>query len=324
MNSAFVNMLHQQQFISDEEQAALNKQNLQPVSLFADLHVVLYAGVLLLSTGLGILIYENIDNIGHGVVVAIIALLCTGCFYWCFTHSPGFSAAKTNAGNNFTDYILLLGCLLLLTLTGYLQYQYNLFGERWGLATFIPMILLFAAAYYFDHLGVLSIAITTLAAWAGITIAPTRIFKNDFGNDHLIFTGIALGLLLYVAGIASENKKFKTHFCFTYKNFAVHLLMISLLAGMFHYDNTSLIWIAAIAVVAAYLLKQSFKEKSFYFFVITSLYAYIALCYLTYLPLDYVQNDGGFYLYFMWIIGSGVGFIILLINMNRIMKTAKP
>ncbi|MDQ6764326.1 MAG: hypothetical protein M3015_17115 [Bacteroidota bacterium] len=63
------------------------------------------------------------------------------------------------------DYILLFGCLSLLTFVGYLQFEYNVFGNKWGLATFIPMVVLFMAAYYFDHLGVLILAIVNLAAW---------------------------------------------------------------------------------------------------------------------------------------------------------------
>jgi hypothetical protein len=76
------------------------------------------------------------------------------------------------------DYILLLGCLLLLILIAYLQFQYNVFGNRYGLATFIPMVLLFISAYYFDHIGVLTMAITNLAAWAGITSYATSYFKG--------------------------------------------------------------------------------------------------------------------------------------------------
>lgn len=323
MEAAYIDMLYQQQLISEEEQAALHQQNKQPLSLFADLHVLLYAGVLLLSTGLGILIYKNIDEIGHGVVVAIIALLCIGCYAWSFKHSPGFSAAKTSTENSFTDYILLLGSLLLLTLTGYLQFQYNLFGNRLGMATFIPMVLLFATAYYFDHLGVLSIAITTLAAWAGLTVAPTNILNNDFTQPHLIFTGVALGFVLYLAAIFSEKRKIKSHFCFTYKNFSVHILMISLLAGMFHFDSLSLVWMLALAIVSAFLIKQSLKEKSFYFFVIVSLYAYIALYYLVYIVLENINNELDFFLYCLWSVFSGVGLILLFINVNKLMKTEK-
>ncbi len=81
----------------------------------------------------------------------------------------------------------LTGCLLLLTFVGYIQFQYNVFGNRWGLAAFIPMVILFITAYYFDHLGVLIIAIANLATWIGITVTPLKILKeNDFNDPHII------------------------------------------------------------------------------------------------------------------------------------------
>jgi hypothetical protein len=67
---------------------------------------------------------------------------------------------KVEAPTPFFDYILLLGCLTFITLVGYSQVQFTIFGQRFGLAVFIPMIVLFFSAYYFDHLGVLSMAIT--------------------------------------------------------------------------------------------------------------------------------------------------------------------
>jgi hypothetical protein len=109
---------------------------------------------------------------------------------------------------------------LLLTFIGYLQYQYNVFGNRLGLAVFTPMVILFFAAYYFDHLGVLSIAITNLAAWLGITVTPAEILKdNNFNDARLIYTGIVLGAGLDVFSIVTKRKKIKEHFAFTYKNF---------------------------------------------------------------------------------------------------------
>ncbi|MBC8155920.1 MAG: DUF2157 domain-containing protein, partial [Bacteroidetes bacterium] len=51
-------------------------ERLKPFSLHWELRAMLYAGVLLLSGGLGLLIYENYDQIGHGILLGGIALLC--------------------------------------------------------------------------------------------------------------------------------------------------------------------------------------------------------------------------------------------------------
>ncbi|MBC7961215.1 MAG: DUF2157 domain-containing protein, partial [Vallitaleaceae bacterium] len=115
-------------------------------SLFWELKTLLYIGVSLLSTGLGILIYKNIDSIGHQVVLAAIASLCAGCFYWCNKHKMPFSYQRVESSGAFIDYILLLGTLSFLTFVGYLQVQYEVFGLHYGMATFIPMVVLFFIA----------------------------------------------------------------------------------------------------------------------------------------------------------------------------------
>lgn len=90
----------------------------------------------------------------------------------------------------------------LLIFLGYLQFEYDVFGDHSGSATFIPMVILFITAYYFDHPGVLSLAITNLGAWAGIAITPLSILRDgNFSDGHLIFTGVLLGVVLLAAGL---------------------------------------------------------------------------------------------------------------------------
>jgi predicted membrane protein DUF2157 len=321
MLPAYIEKLYIEQLITSEEYAALKKQHQQPVSLFTDLHVLLYAGILLLSTGTGILIYTNIDSIGHGVVVAIIALLCIACFIYCFKQSPGFSPLKQISINTLTDYILLLGCLLMLTLTAYLQYQYNLFGNHWALAVVVPMVLLFLSAYYFDHIGVLSLAITNLAAWAGLTVTPLNILKNnDFSNPHLFFTGIVLGTGLYFIAYVSARNNFKAHFGYTYRNFSIHLLYICLLAAMFYYEKTYFSWFLCIAGLTACICRFTLNIKWFYFFITAVLYCYIAVCYVIYNLVFLLGDEAGFYLYIIWFIISGIALIRAFIHYNKIIK----
>ena len=50
-------------------------------SVHWELRTILYLGILLLTSGLGILVYKNLDTIGHQVILIFIAALCTGCFF---------------------------------------------------------------------------------------------------------------------------------------------------------------------------------------------------------------------------------------------------
>jgi hypothetical protein len=287
-------------------------------SLFRELRLLLYLGVLLLTGGMGVLVYKNIDTIGHQVILAFIALVMAGSFYYCLRKKGMFSWGKVEAPNSFFDYILLLGCLSLLIFLGYWQYQYAIFGDNYGLATFIPMVILFAAAYYFDHLGVLSLAVTNLAAWAGLTVTPLTLLKgNNFDDHRLIFAGILLGAFLLVVGRMTTLRWMKAHFETTYTNFGLHLFFVAALAGLFTFDRTYLLWFAGLAGLAGYLYMQAVRRRSFYFVLVIVLYAYIALCYIVLRLLYKGAQIDSLVPGLLWLGLSAFAVAVLLVRLNR-------
>ncbi len=293
------------------------------VSVYWDLLTLLYAGIFFLTTGIGIIIYKNIDSIGHVAITSSIALATLASFFYCLRKAKGFKTGKVEPPNVWFDYIFLLGCLLMLILTAYLQFQYQVFGTRWGLATFFPMVILFLAAYYFDHIGVLSLAITNLATWVGITVTPTRLLKeNDFDSTTIIYTGILLGALLILAGLLSIHKNIKSHFGFTYKNFGSHLLFVSTLSAVFNFSHSYLLWFLLLFAISFYQFREAVKHKSFYFLVITAIYFYIGLSYVAISNFFKInaRGDAGIYLSLFYLIFSGLGLVIFLLRYNKILK----
>jgi hypothetical protein len=292
-------------------------------SIHWEIRTILYLGVLLLSGALGVLVYKNIDTIGHQIILLCIGLICAGCFTYCFKKKLPFSVNKVAAPNSFFDYLLLLGCLMFITFIGYLQFQYTAFGTAYGLATFIPLVVLFFSAYYFDHLGVLTMAITNLAAWMGIAVTPRGILQeNDFNSHTIIYTALLLGGMLVAAGILSRIKNIKKHFDFTYTNYGAHVLFIACLAGLFQFEHIYLIWFLLLAAIAAYFYQYAMREHSFYFLLILMIYSYIGLSYVVTRLLFSRNNfdEGAIYLLFFYYIGSAIGVIKLLINYNKKLK----
>ena len=322
MQSIFTK-LHADGLLTDDELNNISAtQKGRLFSLHWELKTMLYLGVVLLSGGLGILIYKNIDTIGHQAILLFIALVSAACFFYCTKNKLPFSTQKVQAQNSFFDYVLLLGALLLVSFIGYLQFAYNVFGTKYGLATFIPMLLLFCIAYYFDHLGILSMAIVLLATWAGIAVTPTRILvDNDFDSVTIIGTGFALGVLLVAAGYFSVKRKIKSHFEFTYTNFGAHLLFIAALAAMFHFDAIYALLLLILAAVSFFFYRKAMKEKSFYFLLILSLYSYIGVSYVIVRFLDAANLDiGSIYLACIYFIASAIGLILFLIRKNKAIK----
>lgn len=299
------------------------KKRNQLFSLHWELKTLLYLGVMLLSTGLGILIYKNIDTIGHQVILAFIATISIGCFYYCYRHKQPFSKEKVHSPDAVFDYILLLACLSFLSFIGYLQFQYNVFGNSYGLATFIPMLVLFYVAYSFDHLGILSLAITNLGIWLGVSVNPmTLISAMDHDSKSLILTGLFLGLFLVGTAFLTERYNIKKHFHFTYLHFGIHITFIALLYGYFNAfeQSYSFFWPILLFIFAWYIYKNAIHHKSFYFLLLSVLYSYVAVTALIIRYLPKGLDVGIFYLLFVYFICSAFAFIKLLIHLNKKIK----
>lgn len=278
---AIAQQLFDEQFISESShQNIIAFENSKKFSLHVYIKMFLYLGVTFVASGLGILIYKNVETIGHVAIVTLVGLLCLACFSFCTLKKSNFTAAKVEAPNVWFDYILLLGALLLITFVGYLQYQFHLFGERWGMATFIPCLILFFAAYYYDHIGVLSMAIVLLGSWLGITVTPIELLRNnDFSSSRFIYTGVALALLLALVAWLTNKFEFKKHFTFTYLNFALHIGFVAALSGLFTL-STNWLWFIVIALFFTAAFKYAFAQKSFYVLLVSVLYTYIGLSYI--------------------------------------------
>ena len=71
--------LHREGLLSE---ASLNKIRIDEGTRLFSIHwevkTLLYIGVLLLTGGIGILIYKNIETIGHTVILALIGAVCAG------------------------------------------------------------------------------------------------------------------------------------------------------------------------------------------------------------------------------------------------------
>lgn len=289
----------------------------KPFSLHYELRLLLYLGIFLLSSGLGIVIYQNLDSIGHTAIVIFISFLVVACFAFSCWKKQNFTWNAVEQVNPFADFTLLLGCLCFLTLEGYLQYQYNLFGEKYGLITFIPAIVFFFFAYFFDHRGVLSMAITAFASWIGVSISPLAVFsKNDFTTPYFIFTSIALGLLYMAIGLLSELRKLKQHFAFSYLLLGSNLALIAGITGVFSEHHKYLYTLIVLAISVGLFFYAKVKQS--YIFLLTGIiFGYIAI---TNIIFDLITVNSWFVAYYF--IASGFGMIFLLFNLKKILKTS--
>lgn len=323
MSNSIFQDLHAKGLISDETFEKIRmKHSSKLFSIHWELKTLLYFGVMMLSTGLGILVYKNIDAISHQAVVAAIGVLTIACFTWCYRNKLPFSPVKVDSPNSLFDYTLLLGTLSFLSFVGYMQFQYEVFGTRYGLATFIPMVFLFCTAYYFDHLCILTMAIANLAIWMGVSVTPKELLTSgNFNSERAIYTYLILGLFLLALGYFSRRYEFKKHFSFSYHNYGVHISFLALISGYFFYDYTySLIWLGVFGIITWFIYRNALKHKSFYFLAITAIYTYVVLGGFVTRSLLLTKTDGGIPLSYLYLIGSGIWLVLILMNLNRKLK----
>jgi hypothetical protein len=319
---SFFESLHAQGLISDDSIGKIrDKQHDSSISLFWDIRILLYAGVLLLTGGLSVLIYKNIDDIGHLAVIGAMTAMAFICYVYALRKMNPFSWKEVRSPGTIFDYTLLLGSILMVTLIGYVQYQYRIFGTEWKLATFIPMVILFITAYYFDNQALLSMAIVNLAAWLGVTINE-KIFlaTEQINNKTTLITATLLGVVLILASIATRISTIKTHFHKLYHLFGTHMYFISAFIALFVFQPKYHIWILVYLAGAVYHFIKAKKENSYYYMVITLIYLYGCFGFLAVDILDKAikgQQDIKAKLSVAYFTISAIALIFLLIGQNK-------
>lgn len=319
-----VQNLFEKNFITKEQFQQIKRyKSLGIFSLNTELKMFLYISVLLFTSGIGILIYKNIDTIGHIAILSLLLIVTIACFYFCFKNSKGFQKPETTFENPVLEYVVLLANILTCVFIGYLQFQYELFGTNYGLATLVPTIVSFFCAYYFDNKSVLTIAITGLAAYVGFSVTPQDLLDSDFySHQNLSYSAIMLGILLILWTIYSTRIALKTHFNLIFLTFALHIISIALISNLLKfYSDLWLLAIIPIMICSYYFYKVSFQVKAISLYVFMIIYAYIGINIFIFRVLEFMDFQDLWIFIIMalpiYFIGSIILFIKLIKNFNK-------
>ncbi|WP_290844334.1 DUF2157 domain-containing protein [Flavobacterium sp.] len=273
-NEKAAEILYQKGILNQDELVSIKAyKSLGIFSVHHELLLFLYIAVLLVVSALGILVYENIDTVGHTILIGLTLISAAACFYFSFKKAPAFSTEETFFENPVFDYVVLLGTMLTGVFFGYLQFQYNPLGNTFALASALTSLVGFFAAYRFDNRSSLSIAITTLSATIGIAITPRAVMELDiFENLPMFVSGIALGMLLVVWGEISQRKNIKRHFAPFFFGFGQHLIGICCIVGLI--QDYWPIFLIVMALAMVYFFRKSHQQESTALFVFTILYSF--------------------------------------------------
>jgi len=235
------------------------------VSVRLEIRILLYAGVLLLTSGVGVLVVEHQQEIGPLAIAGALGLAAAACLVWVARQAPPFSWRAVESPNVAFDYILLLGLLLFASDLGYVEAQFTVLGPRWAHHLLIVGVVYLLAAYRWDSRAVLGLALTTLAAWRGVSVSLMSLRRGAADLGDLRTNAIVIGVLYVVLATLSVRLERKAHFEEVFGNTGLLLLLGALVSGVLGAFTWGA-WLAALLAVAALVMWLSFGlGRSLYF-----------------------------------------------------------
>ena len=241
-------------------------------SLNPELRATLYAGVLLVMSGVGIILARNLERIGPLVIVLAIALVAVAC---------GVPAVRARrAGRPLTvaaDYLLLLAVLLVSADLAYAERQFMLLGPLWSWHLLLLAIFHAAIAYAFASPLVLAASLAALAGWFGVggTVGDVLLFSNS--TPALGARALACAAVIAAWRYADRSARPHTPFSDVFDHFAVNLAFWGTIAWCVDWP-----WLAAglplLAALAWASVRRGLDTGREAFLVYGIVYAAIGIC----------------------------------------------
>jgi hypothetical protein len=225
-------------------------------SVFVELNALLYLGVLAAVAGLGLTITTYSARLGDAAVISFLTALFAWSLRYTFDRALPYSHGQVEHPGFAFDYVLYLGCLVFALDLGYLQTRFEAFQFGWDHSLLVGSIVFVLLAYRFDNRLVLSLALSSLAAWCGVRLSRLGFLSGG----ALRASALAYGGSVAAAGAALHRAGIKKHFLDTYLHVAANVLFVALLSGVgggaWPAFLLALLALAACAVVAGVRLRR--------------------------------------------------------------------
>ena len=277
----------------------------EPFSVFLELNILLYAGILAFVTGLGWTVSTWSAQLGDVVVLIILTAMLAVCFWYCFSRAPAWSPAETPSPSLIFDYVLYLGSLIWSVELAYIENRFHVLSGEWDLYLLATAALFFFLAYRFDNRFVLSLALSSLAGWFGLTISHWPSHRDEVYRQSAIFYSLLVG----GAGIALQRRGLKPHFFGAYLNIAANVLFWALLSGVFQREGYFL-WLLGLLAACGASLAWGLARRQFSFVAYAAVYGYIGVSAILIRKMDFVAALGYFFV-------TGVAMLVMLILVAR-------
>lgn len=285
------------------------------ISVHAELRALLSVGVLLLTGGVGILVAQNLDRLGPVAIAIGLGVAAVAALVWVARVAPPFTWDEVKSPHLALDSILLLGVLLTGADLAYIEVQFTPLGAQWPWHLLIVALLCGIAAFRFDSGAVFAVALSTFAAWRGVSATQ---LGAAFGSDAtaLRWNALACGALFAGLGLVLVRARRKAHF----EPVAVHLgwLLVLGALGSGMIESEGLAWAGALLLTGAALAAGAFRVRRFSLFAFGVVAAYAGLSRIALDVLDLDEVFGCF-----WFSATSILILVGLILAQRRLRETR-
>ncbi len=282
------------------------------VSVRAELRLLLYGGVLAVMGGVGVLVQQNLDRLGPVAIAAGLWIAAAAALLWALRHAPPFSWGPAPSTHMAFDYILLLGVLLTGVALAYMEVKFTPLGTAWSNHLLVMSLFAAALAVRGDSRVVAGAALSTFAAWMGVSASPLERafwFSGDAAAAARLNAAIT-GLLFVGLGYGLVQSGRKAHFEPVATHLGWLLVLSAILAGIGDQGAARL----GLFVVGAGLAALAFWRGRFPLFGMGLIAAYIGLSALVVAGV----RDAAFG--FLWFSATGIAVLVGLLMAQRAMR----
>lgn len=281
------------------------------VSVHDELRLLLYAGVLLVASGVGLLVRQNLERIGPTVVAVVLAIAAASCLVWVGAKASPFSRGESTTPHFAFDYLLLLGALLVAADLAYVELRFTPLGASWPWHLLLVAILYAGLGVRYDSKTLFSLSLATFAAWRGFSLA---MFGRRLGrevDERIAVEAVVWGLAFVLLGVLLKRSRFKPHF----EPVATHLgWLFAFLGPVYRLDSDlATAWAALLIGAGAGLAVFSYRGRRFWLFAMGVVAAHIGLSRWVVEAI----SPGGDTLFLVWLVLSGIAVVVGLGFVHR-------
>src|SRR5438270_10102694 len=210
-----------------------------------------------------------VATIGDVLVVAVLSAILGACFWYCFSRAHAWFPAETTAPSPIFDYVLYLGSLVWCIELAYLENRFHALSGKSDLYLLVTAGFFFFLAYRFDNRFVLSLALSSLAGWFGLTISRWPAHQDAAYREYALLYCLLVG----VGGALLQRRGLKPHFFGTYLNIVANVLFWAVLSGVFEREDYGL-WFLALLIACGASLAWGLTRRHFAFVAYAAVYGY--------------------------------------------------